>query len=105
MGFQMARRLLEAGHPLIAWNRTRAKAEALEDFGARVADSPGEAVQDVRVAIVMVADGPASDAVILGEGGQAGVLDTMRPGSFLVVMSSIPVETARAQAEAARGKG
>ncbi|GAB4232500.1 MAG: NAD(P)-dependent oxidoreductase [Methyloligellaceae bacterium] len=105
MGFQMARRLLEAGHPLIAWNRTRAKAEALQDFGARVADSPGEAAQEARVAIVMVADGPASDAVILGEGERAGLLDAMRPGSFLVVMSSIPVETARAQAEAARGKG
>ncbi len=34
MGFAMAQRLLEAGHAVRTWNRTRAKAEPLEARGA-----------------------------------------------------------------------
>ena len=53
----------------------------------------------------MVSDGPASDAVILGEEGKAGLLATMRKGATLVVMSSIPTQTASGQAAAAAEKG
>ncbi|WP_238009420.1 NAD(P)-dependent oxidoreductase [Dactylosporangium sp. AC04546] len=38
MGAAMAGRLLDAGHPVLVWNRTRAKAEALVPRGATVAD-------------------------------------------------------------------
>ena len=34
MGYAMALRLLQAGHPLRVWNRTRSKAEALAAHGA-----------------------------------------------------------------------
>jgi 2-hydroxy-3-oxopropionate reductase len=50
----------------------------------------------------MVSDGPASDDVILGEGG---ILEQMGEGSTLVVMSSIPMETAAAQGKAAQARG
>jgi 3-hydroxyisobutyrate dehydrogenase-like beta-hydroxyacid dehydrogenase len=36
MGFQMARRLAEAGYPVQAWNRSRDKVERLGAFGARI---------------------------------------------------------------------
>jgi 3-hydroxyisobutyrate dehydrogenase-like beta-hydroxyacid dehydrogenase len=103
MGFQMARRLAEAGRKVRAWNRSRDKAERLRPFGAEVAGTAAEAVRDADVVICMLSSGPICDEVLLGS-GQA--LAGMRAGgSMLVVMSSIPVETAQAQAEAAAARG
>ena len=42
MGYAMAKRLLEAGCDVAVYNRTRAKAEPLQAFGATVVDSPAE---------------------------------------------------------------
>ena len=41
MGEPMARRLLQAGHDLTVWNRTRSRADALVGEGAAVARLPG----------------------------------------------------------------
>jgi 3-hydroxyisobutyrate dehydrogenase-like beta-hydroxyacid dehydrogenase len=100
MGFPMARRLAEAGHDIRAWNRSRGKAERLAAFDATVVTSPAEAVRDAEVVICMLSSGPVCDAVLLGPGA---ALDHMVPGSTLVVMSSIPVQTAQAQRGAADG--
>ncbi len=105
MGFHMARRLAEAGHAVIAWNRTPAKAEPLRDFGVTLAPSAADAGENVDAVIVMVSDGPASDAVILGNANEDGLLGRMRKGATLAVMSSIPMDTASAQAEAASARG
>jgi len=40
MGFEMAARLAKGGADVLAWNRTREKAEPLEKYGAKVADQP-----------------------------------------------------------------
>jgi 3-hydroxyisobutyrate dehydrogenase len=42
MGAALVRRLLDAGHDVAIYNRTRSKAEALEEHGATVVDSPGD---------------------------------------------------------------
>lgn len=105
MGFHMARRLAEAGFEVTAWNRTRAKAEPLAEYGARVSDNPVDAAASADVAIVMVADGPSSDEVMLGPGGESGILEMMGEGTTLLVMSSIPVETAQGQGVAAHARG
>jgi 3-hydroxyisobutyrate dehydrogenase len=57
MGGPMAANLARAGHDVTVWNRTRAKAEAVE--GARVAGSPKEAVAAVEAVVTMLADGDA----------------------------------------------
>ena len=54
MGAGMGRNMLRAGLPLRAWNRTTAKAEALEADGAQVALSPAEAVTDAQVIVTML---------------------------------------------------
>lgn len=105
MGFHMARRLAEAGNTVCAWNRSREKAERLEPFGARVADNAADIARGANAVIIMVADGPASDAVIFGADGGEGVLASMERGSTLIVMSSIPPETAATQGKAANAKG
>jgi 3-hydroxyisobutyrate dehydrogenase-like beta-hydroxyacid dehydrogenase len=102
MGFRMASRLAAAGHDVMAWNRTRGKAERLTGVGGRAVATPADVVRDADVVLVMLSSGPVTDRVLLGEDG---ALAAMRPGSTLVVMSSIPVETARAQARAAAARG
>lgn len=105
MGCHMARRLAQAGHAVVAWNRTAAKAEPLREFGVTLAASLEDLGKDTDAVIVMVSDGPASDEVILGKDGAGGLLEAMGEGSTLIVMSSIPVETAAAQGAAAAKKG
>ncbi|MEV5233656.1 NAD(P)-dependent oxidoreductase [Streptomyces pseudogriseolus] len=60
MGAAMARNLLEAGHTVRAWNRTRARADPLAADGAHVAGTPAEAVESADVVLTMLYDGPAT---------------------------------------------
>lgn len=105
MGFHMARRLAEAGFRVTAWNRTMSKAEPLKEYGVKVSPDAADAVRGSDVAIVMVSDGPSSDVVIFGKGEEGGILAHLGEGACLLVMSSIPMETAAAQGEAAKRKG
>lgn len=102
MGGHMARRLAEAGFRVTAWNRTADKAAALAAAGVALAHSPAGAASAADVVICMLSSGPVCDEVLLAAGG---VLEAMRPGATLVVMSSIPVETARSQAGQAAERG
>ena len=79
-----------------AWNRSADKASALVAEGVEVAGNAAQAAADADVVICMLSSGPVCDEVLLSENG--GVLAAMRKGSTLIVMSSIPVETARSQA-------
>ena len=74
MGSRIARRLLDAGHELTVWNRTREKAEAL---GVPVAASPVEAAAQAEVVITMVADPTALEAVTEGPEGVAAADTTV----------------------------
>lgn len=102
MGAHMARRLAQAGHRVRAWNRTADKATRLASFGVQVCATAAACAQDADFVVCMLSSGPVCDSVLLGDGG---VLAAMKPDSTLVVMSSIPVETARGQATAAAARG
>ncbi len=91
MGKPMARNLLHAGYPVRAWNRSATKAQELSAQGAEVFDTPALAADGAQVLICMLSDGPTCDDVLFGENGAARAL---APGALVVVMSSIPVETA-----------
>ena len=62
MGRGMAARLLERGHHLVVWNRTRAVADALQARGAMVAERAEETL-DADVVITMLADDAALESV------------------------------------------
>jgi 3-hydroxyisobutyrate dehydrogenase-like beta-hydroxyacid dehydrogenase len=96
MGSRQAKRLLDAGHSLTVWNRSREKAEALSAFGARVVDTAAEAVADADVVILMLENGRIVTDVLFSQGA-AG---SLRPGAVLVDMSSI--KPAEAQEHAKR---
>src|SRR5262245_22521768 len=97
MGGPMARNLAHAGFVVTAWNRSREKVDALGSDIRSVATARAVAV-DADAVICMLSSGQVCDDVLLRAGG---VLEAMRPGALLVVMSSIPVETARHHARAA----
>jgi len=68
MGYQLALRLLNVGYDVSVYNRTRAKAEPLAEFGAKVVDSPAD-LADRDVVCVMVSADKDLEAVISGPGG------------------------------------
>src|SRR2546429_249053 len=70
MGYAMVSRLLEAGHDVAVWNRTRAKCEPLAEHGARIVDSIGE-LADRDVVFSMVSASADFAEVTLGEGEAA----------------------------------
>lgn len=102
MGGHMARRLAAAGHRVKAWNRTTEKAQVLIRHGVVVTASAMDVAREADVVICMLSSGPVCDDVLLGDGA---VLAAMRRGSTLIVMSSIPVESARHQSREASARG
>ena len=108
MGAHMARRLAQAGFATTVWNRDRAKAAALTQYGVSIADTPSAACEKADAVIVMLSNGPVVEEVMFSADSSGRVpAEAMRPGAALIVMSSIPVETCQAQAPrmAARGVG
>ena len=74
MGSEMAGRVLDAGHSLTVWNRSRERAEPLVRRGAILASTPRAAAADADVVVAMLADDEASRAVWLGpDGALAGL--------------------------------
>jgi 3-hydroxyisobutyrate dehydrogenase len=102
MGSGMAGRLLDAGYPLTIWNRTPGKTQALADRGAKVAQSPRQAVAGATVVISMLADVPVCRDVWLGRG--EAILGTA-PGTVLVESSTVTVEWIEELDRAAREHG
>jgi 3-hydroxyisobutyrate dehydrogenase-like beta-hydroxyacid dehydrogenase len=84
MGTPMARRLVRAGHAVTAWNRTRARTEALAADRIRVADTPAEACRG-DVLISMLSDDEAVAEVLL-PGGR--LVSAGTPGLVHVAMST-----------------
>jgi 3-hydroxyisobutyrate dehydrogenase len=68
MGFALAGRLLDAGHDVAVYNRTRTKAEPLAERGAKVVDAPID-LADRDVVFVMVSAPADLVQVMSGEGG------------------------------------
>ncbi|MGH7667015.1 MAG: HAD-IIA family hydrolase [Candidatus Dormibacteria bacterium] len=69
MGSRIAGRLLDAGHPLVVWNRSPERAASLVAQGALAADTPADAARRAAVLITMVADPGALLAVTEGRDG------------------------------------
>ncbi|HEY3895523.1 MAG TPA: NAD(P)-dependent oxidoreductase [Pseudonocardiaceae bacterium] len=67
MGRALAARLLEGGHRVVVWNRSKGKAGDVVSAGAREAHSVADAVDGVEVVITMLANDEALRAVALGE--------------------------------------
>jgi 3-hydroxyisobutyrate dehydrogenase len=90
MGYSMAARLLDAGHPVAIWNRTRAKAEPLADKGAVVVDRPVE-LAGHAVVFTMVSTGADLEHVLFGD---EGLLTGETRPEIVVDSSTVDIEEA-----------
>ena len=102
MGYGMARNLARAGVPLLAWDRTRAKAEPLAQDGALICATPAEAAASARVILTMLAD---SDAVVSAMQGEHGALAGAGEDSVWLQMSTIGERGTELCMELARDRG
>src|SRR5687768_11071207 len=89
MGYQLARRLLDAGYDVAVFNRTRPKAELLVEFGATVVDTPVE-LADRDIVFSMVSASKDLRAVMVGENGL--LTDTARAPEVVADASTVSVE-------------
>jgi 3-hydroxyisobutyrate dehydrogenase len=97
MGQALATRLLEAGHDVGVYNRTRAKCEPLAEIGATIVDSPAD-LADRDIVFTMVA-GSADVAEVVS--GSEGLLSRPDVAPGLIVDSTTISPTAAAAVRAA----
>ncbi len=88
MGYEMARRLAKSGCDITVWNRTRAKAEALAEDGARIADGLPE-LAGCDIVFCMVSTYDDVKEVIAGP---KGLLSGSARPKMVVECSSISLE-------------
>ena len=86
MGSRMVKRLLDAGHKVTGYNRTKSKAQWLVDAGMKRADSPRAVAQAADVTLSMVTNTAALEAVAQGPDG---VLAGLAPGKLYIDMSTV----------------
>lgn len=105
MGSAMARALAAAGHDLTLYNRSPQRAQQLAAaLGAMAGTSPtaAAAVSGVDVAISMVSDGPAVEALF---GGSQGVIAGLGPTTVVLEMSTVPPSVSHALEARVRATG
>ena len=96
MGAGMARQLIQHGHEVAVWNRSRDRAEPLADAGARVADDPADAVRDADVVLVVLFDADSVVDVLRAAG------PGMAEGTVVVQVSTVGLDIDRVAEEADR---
>jgi 3-hydroxyisobutyrate dehydrogenase-like beta-hydroxyacid dehydrogenase len=102
MGSEMVSRLLDKGHSVTGYNRTRAKAERLIKKGMKWADTPRAVCAAADVTFSMVTNENALGAVT---DGPDGILGAITAGKFLVDMSTVSPGYSRALAAKVRERG
>jgi 3-hydroxyisobutyrate dehydrogenase len=102
MGGAMCGHLLDAGHQVRVFSRTRARAEPLLERGATWAGSPAEAAAGAEAVLTIVGTPGDVREVVLGE---HGALAAMAPASVLVDLTTSEPALAIEIAEAAAERG
>jgi len=102
MGSRIAGRLLDAGHPVSATNRTAAKAEPLIERGLVWLGSPHEVAASTDVVLSMVTDDEALEGITTGP---RGLLAGLAAGQVYADMSTVsPYASRRARRARARAR-
>jgi len=102
MGAAMAGHLLDAGHALFVYNRTKEKARGLLERGALWRSSPAACVRDADFAVTIVGCPKDVEEIYFGENG---LLSAARPGMVLIDMTTSSPDLARRIYEAAAARG
>jgi 3-hydroxyisobutyrate dehydrogenase-like beta-hydroxyacid dehydrogenase len=102
MGSRMVKRLLDAGHSVTGYNRTRAKAQWLLDTGMKWAETPREIADSADVVFSMVSDTAALQAITAGT---HGVVAGLAAGKIYIDMSTVSPAASRDIAQQVAAKG
>lgn len=86
MGSGIARRIMDAGHDVVCWNRTKSKADDLLAAGAGWADTPREVAEQCDVVFTMLTNTAAIQA---NAHGDDGLIAGLRPGTVWADLSTI----------------
>ena len=98
LGSRIARRLAAAGFPMVVHDRDPEKTRELAALGATVAPNPETLAEEVDVVLSCLPSDDAVEAVYLGS---AKLLESARPGTRIVELSTIAPETSRQVHDAA----
>ena len=103
MGFPMAGHLARAGHTVVVYNRTPAKAaQWVEKYGGSSAPTPAAAARDASLVMMCVGNDDDVRAVALGSDGAVGAMNS---GSVLVDHTTASAIVAREVHAAAKARG
>lgn len=103
MGASIVGHLMASGHDLTIYNRTRAKAEALLEQGARWAKSPREASRGAEVVMTMV--GYPADVKEVYFDEEQGILPFAEAGTILIDLTTSTPTLAQEIYAAAKERG
>ncbi len=101
MGSSLVRRLLEQGCDVAVYNRTRAKAEALQEAGATVVDAPVDLAERDIVFTIVGGDDDLKEVTI----GPRGVLAGRTVPRVIVDSTTVSVEASQEVRERAQQRG
>ena len=96
MGGKMVQRLLNAGHTVTGYNRTKARADWLLAKGMLWGDSPRAVTEAADVILSMVSNTEALEAITGGPDGVLAGLQPGRPGKVFIDMSTVSPAASRA---------
>ena len=102
MGSRVAKRLLDAGHTVTGYNRTKSKAQWLIDAGMKWADSPRAVAESADIIFSMVTNTAALQAIAFGN---EGVLAGLSRGKIFIEMSTVSPAASREIAQQVAAKG
>jgi 3-hydroxyisobutyrate dehydrogenase-like beta-hydroxyacid dehydrogenase len=102
MGSRMVSRLLDHGHTVTGYNRTRAKAMWLIDRGMKWADSPCAVAAAADITLSMVTNSAALQEIA---DGANGIVAGLGADKIWIDMSTVSPEISRALAARVREKG
>lgn len=101
MGKSMAQHLLNAGHPLHVYNRTKEKAASLIESGAIWEDSVASLAKHVDVVITIIGAPKDVEEVYFGADG---LIENVKPGTYLIDMTTSSPKLAQQIYSAAKEK-
>ena len=102
MGSGMVGVLLENGYPVTGFDLNSEAIRSAENKGARSAESPEEVGKASDMVITSLPSPQAFEETVLGE---KGILKGLRPGAYIIDMSTIDPVTTRTVHEAAASQG
>ena len=105
MGGKMVQRLLNAGHTVTGYNRTKARADWLLAKGMLWGDSPRAVTEAADVILSMVSNTEALEAITGGPDGVLAGLQPGRPGKVYIDMSTVSPAASRALSVQVKERG